>query len=729
MDYFCNMNRMTIPTVMKRRWLYLGVLLCAWSCAEQAYAQSIDRYGNAADPYDRRVDRQDPFDRNRAYGGDSLNAFGERILSYEEQLRQDSIDRASNRSVRDRKVYSNRYKDSIQVYKIIDIYGDTTFVDTTLNIGKYYKMNPTRRDEYGYMPFPNLAEGYTPLMYVENPSLTPDYAAPSRSMYYRTADQVKYYDVRTPWSEAMYHSNVFSNMTGQVLDFNFTANVGKQVNFSFGFRGKRTFGLYNYIESHHGQLVATFSYHTKSYRYIVRSHAMYQYLSDVENGGLTHDGLGYFLSDDKQFSYRKTLPVNLSGSDAEVANRLGGTRFFLSQSYDLFGSSIKNPTAFRVSLLNEIQYEHRTYKYYDPAFTNPSGATGRKSLDYYGSPLLQDAARTDSSLFNTLDLAAGAGVNFPLVNIYAQGMIRYQSANYTFPGPLASGSEIPLSEQSGNTVMVNLLGRWRPMRYFGADARLDYGLSGMFSGARILNISGYVQLNPKNRLEGSYRNASYYAPLTARFYRSSYAGFNWYNDFNRIESNEIAVTLRSDKLFDARVSFTDVSNYVYYDSLRMPRQYAGKVNVLAVTLSRDIRFRWFGWDNTLTYQNVSSGSEVLPLPEVIVRSSVYAYFPLFRKAITLMPAVTLRYFSAFDAPMYNPLLSDYNLQPASVRRSIGDYPYLDLSLSAKVRRTRLFLKLENFTPLLTKSKEYFSSPYYPSVDPVVRFGVVWDWFN
>ena len=28
-----------------------------------------------------------------------------------------------------------------------------------------------------------------------------------------------------------------------------------------------------------------------------------------------------------------------------------------------------------------------------------------------------------------------------------------------------------------------------------------------------------------------------------------------------------------------------------------------------------------------------------------------------------------------------------------------------------------------------KSKDYFASPYYPSVDPVVRFGVVWDWFN
>ena len=710
MNYFCTMNRLS---VIFRTILCAGFLWCMW-CGQQVCAQNRPSYN-----------------RNSLYGGtnslDTLNAFGERILTKEEQERQDSAARADGRSVRDRKIYTNRYKDSIQVYKIIDLRGDTTYVDTTLNIYKLYKMNPTRRDEYGYMPFPNLAEGYTPLVYSQGPSLTPEYGARSRSMYYRKTDQVKYYDVRTPWSEAMYHSNVFSNMTGQILDFNFAANVGKQVNFSMGFRGVRTKGLYNYIESHHGQLVATFSYHTKSYRYIVRSHMMYQYLSANENGGLTDQGMEYFLSDNEQFSYRSTLPVSLSSGSDRAANRLGGTRFFLTQSYDLFHSSIKNPNAFRISLLNEIKYEHLTYKYYDPAFANPDSDVGKKSLTYYDSRLYADPAHTDSSYFNTLDLAAGAGVNFPLVNVYAQGMIRYQTANYEFPGPLA-GRKVPFKE-SGNTVSVNLLGKWRPMKYFGADVRFDYSLSGMFSGSRILQLSGYVQLDPRNRLEGSYTNSSYYAPLNTRYYRSSFVEFNWSNDFNRIESNEIAVNLYSDKFFNAKVSFTDIGNYVYFDSLRQPRQYDGNVRILAVTISRDSRFGWFGWDNTLTYQNVSSGSEVMPLPEFMVRSSVYADFSIFRKALTLMPALTLRYYTAFAAPMYNPLLSDYNLQPLSKQQKIGNYPYVDFSLSAKIRRTRLFFKVENLAATISKDKNYFSAPYYPYLDPVVRFGVVWDWFN
>src|SRR5699024_10519888 len=99
-------------------------------------------------------------------------------------------------------------------------------------------------------------------------------------------------------------------------------------------------------------------------------------------------------------------------------------------------------------------------------------------------------------------------------------------------------------------------------------------------------------------------------------------------------------------ILNASVSFTDIGNYVYFDSLRRPKQYADKVNVLAVTVSRDSRFGWFGWDNTLTYQNVSSGSEVLPLPELMVRSTVYTYFTMFKRALTLMPAVTVRYYTA-----------------------------------------------------------------------------------
>ena len=684
---------------------FLLIFLCV-VCASYAYAQN---YENSVNP-------------------SMTNIFGEQLLTERQQAQQDSIRRNQGLSSSERSIYFNRYKDSIQVYKIISARGDTSVVDTTIKISDIYRVNPTRRDEYGYMPFPNLAEGYTPMVLDIKPTLTPDYGMESREMYWYTVDDIRYFNVKTPWSEIMYHSNVFSNMTGQILDFNFTANAGKKFNFSVGYRGKRTLGLYNYSETHHGQFLATFNYRTESYCYRIKGHFTYQFLSASENGGLTEEGDSLFRINDKDFSYRRTLPVRLSGSDDVVGNRLGGSRVYVMQEYDLFASAVKNPRAFRVTLLNELMYDHKTYRYTDPAFSSNS-ATARKSIEYYGSNVYEGAPVADSSIYNTVEAAVGAGVNFPLVNLYAQGMIRYSSTTYDYD-TVAVGAAQAVEPQKGGTVALNLMGRWRPFKYFGADARFDYNLSGEYSGASILDISAYFKLTDDYVLRGGFMNASYYPSMVSMYYRSSYENFNWKNDFSRINATRLSISFESPKILDARVDFTTINDYVYYDSLRMPRQYDDKINVLSLTLHRDLRYKAFGWDNTFTYQNVSSGSSVMPLPEVMLRSTLYAHFPMFKKAMTLMPSVTLKYYSAFNAPMYNPLLSAYNLQPTAGVREIGSYPYVDLGLSAKIRATRLFLRLENITPWINSgNRNYYSSPWYPYMDPTIRFGVIWDWFN
>ena len=190
MNYFCNMKQ-TIKHIYGF-FLLIVLFMCAMS---SLHAQN---YENSMNP-------------------SMTNIFGEQLLTERQQFQQDSIRRNQGLSSSERTIYFNRYKDSIQVYKIISARGDTSVVDTSLTISHIYKMNPTRRDEYGYMPFPNLAEGYTPMVLDIKPTLTPDYGMDSREMYWYTVDDIRYFNVRTPWSEVMYHSNVFSNMTGQVV--------------------------------------------------------------------------------------------------------------------------------------------------------------------------------------------------------------------------------------------------------------------------------------------------------------------------------------------------------------------------------------------------------------------------------------------------------------------------------------------------------------------------------
>ena len=51
----------------------------------------------------------------------------------------------------------------------------------------------------------------------------------------------------------------------------------------------------------------------------------------------------------------------------------------------------------------------------------------------------------------------------------------------------------------------------------------------------------------------------------------------------------------------------------------------------------------------------------------------------------------------------------------------------DVFINAQVRRTRLYLKVDNVTSGFTE-KNYFSAPNYPYRDLTIRFGLVWNWF-
>lgn len=90
----------------------------------------------------------------------------------------------------------------------------------------------------------------------------------------------------------------------------------------------------------------------------------------------------------------------------------------------------------------------------------------------------------------------------------------------------------------------------------------------------------------------------------------------------------------------------------------------------------------------------------------------------------LQTGVTLKYFSAYKANAFNPLLNEFVLQDAT---EIGNYPILDLFINAQIRRTRLYFKIENFSSSFT-GRNYYAAPNYPYRDLTVRFGLVWNWF-
>ena len=137
------------------------------------------------------------------------------------------------------------YTDEIQVelsdktyyedYKVIDFKLDTTYIDTTLNIGKYYAFNLERKDQFGLMPFHNVGQSYNTLAYsFSKDQLYPKIGARAKHFNFYEVEDIKYYSVPTPSTELMW-TTVMEQ--GQVLDALFTFNLSKQFNASVAFKG------------------------------------------------------------------------------------------------------------------------------------------------------------------------------------------------------------------------------------------------------------------------------------------------------------------------------------------------------------------------------------------------------------------------------------------------------------------------------------------------------------
>ena len=130
-------------------------------------------------------------------------------------------------------------------------------------------------------------------------------------------------------------------------------------------------------------------------------------------------------------------------------------------------------------------------------------------------------------------------------------------------------------------------------------------------------------------------------------------------------------------------------------------------------------------NNTVLYQQTDQDGNVLNLPTLVTRNSLYFSSDVFKKAMFVQTGVTFKYFTEYYMDAYNPLLADFYVQD---REKLGGFPLLDFFINAKVRQTRIYLKAEHFNAAFGE-RNYYSAPNYPYRDFVIRFGLVWNFFS
>jgi hypothetical protein len=592
-------------------------------------------------------------------------------------------------------------------YKIFSHKRDTTHIDTILTIKKEYKFNYLRTDNFELLSFHNQGQTFNNLGYsFNNVSVLPDIGFTAKQFSYLDVDEIKYYEVPTPTTEILYRTGL---QQGQVLDALFTVNFSKRLNVSLSYKGIRSLGAYRRALVSNGNFRGTFHYRTKKNQYEIRGHLTSQDFFNQENGGLTTDDLANFINEDPNFDTRARLDVNLV--DAE--NQFDGTRAYFEHSYKLLSSkdSLKEKDFSNLKIGHIFTTETKEYN-----FTQTTTTTA-----IFGEQNASGASKNNAkSVITNNELNLDFNSKYVLGQFKAK--VNFTNYSYGYDTILNTASSISKTKLEGKAISVGADWNAKIKNFkLNASGILTPGnsrLSGNFlKGQAVYNKDSLFTL------KGSVLISSKSANFNTLLHQNTYDDYNWENDFSNVNTRNLGFDFSS-KWINASLNFTNIDNYTYFDENNAPQQFADQITYLKVKANREFRYKKFALDNTVMYQNVSSGSAVFRVPEFVTRNTLYYTDYWFKgKPMLVNIGVTFKYFTAYNANAYNPLLAEFTLQNT---QEIG-YPTFDIFFNAQVRRTRLYLKVDNATSSFTE-KNYFSAPNYPYRDFTIRFGLVWNWF-
>ncbi|MDC8005674.1 putative porin [Aureisphaera galaxeae] len=599
-------------------------------------------------------------------------------------------------------------KPPIELYKIISADRDTTYLDTTLTIQKEYNYNYLRRDNFELLPFSNVGQTYNSLGYTfDDFNLMPKFVAQSHHFNYMDAKDMRYFNVPTPLTE-LYFKTAFAQ--GQQLDAFFTVNTNERFNFSIAYRGLRSLGKYQNILTSTGNFRFTTNYKTKNDRYRLRAHVAAQDILNQENGGLTQTSIDLFEAGDPEFDDRGRLDVNFE--DAE--NKLEGLRFWGAQEYDLI--SKKDSLDYTMLTLGTtLSFEEKDFKY---------GQTA--ASDLLGEAYLNSNLLTQTKLENFQAEGSATFKNSILGELSA--FIGYTDYNYGYDSVLELDDGRITNRLKGNLIRAGASYRkhYKGFDLFGKGA---INISGDFDANYLLGGASY-QFDEDNSVKAQIKIHSVAPNFNFLLYQSDYVNYNWQNNFNNVKTQELKLEIASKKLLDAEVSYTGIEDYTYFtikanDSTPTPQQFADRVDYLKVKVGREFRLGKFALNNTVMFQQALSGEEVFNIPEIVTRQSLYYEDEWFKKAMFMQTGINFKYFTAYNANGYDPVLAEFYVQN---NQEIGGYPIFDVFFNAKVRQTRIYVKYEFVNQLFNSTNDHFSAPGYPYRDAVIRFGFVWNFF-
>ncbi len=557
--------------------------------------------------------------------------------------------------------------------------------------------------------------------------------AQTRDAYFLSPSKLQYINTHTPYTRLDYTQSENKSKNNETR-FNVihSQNVKPWWNFTFRVDLAKSDGQYIAQEAKNNS-VALYSSYTKD-NVFVHAGFITNSMNNNENGGLTSDSL---LLDEQDAEYWN---VNLNSTQSHFAS----SYFFANGEYRL-GKFIETEEdgeeVFRPILGAMYNFELN--------FNRQEFVDDEKlSNTFFPVSYYPDTYTKDSIRYNRL------------TNIFQ--LKQYENANkkYSFGKRAFLGVEINRGSMPGVYDFVERNSQWEyPSHLLGTPVpdsmvyRNDIKYSNTFVGGGIFRETGkFWKWNAEGRIYLTGRNAGQtelrgiiYKPMN--FMGDSLASISFSGAIENLEPDYFQEKFYSNhyrwdqnlkteqrltaggtfkmpgRKLELGAKYAVINNYIYNDTLGIPNQTSNEILVLSAYIDKDFNYRNLHFRTRVLWQKASE-ERYVHLPEWSAFVSAYYQFTISKVLLTQIGS-DVRYNTKYYADAYAPSTGMFYLQN---EKEYGNYPYIDVYASVRLKRTRVFFKFVNIGTRFLNG-EYMTVPHYPMNQSTFRLGVSWAFYD
>jgi hypothetical protein len=570
--------------------------------------------------------------------------------------------------------------------------------DDTLPDLSFRMYNPARQKLVDYGTLGNLGSSARPMLSETNPVLGFQLGMDAFDLYSLRAHDLKFFRNKRSFSDAFF-SQGKTNLES-MLNARFSRTFSDGINFSLDYRSINNLGQYNYQRNRHNSLNAGFWVPIgKRYdAFVILTKNVFR---QQDNGGIVSDSV--FAGD----QFQGPLAAEIRLPDQKARTRYDDESFNITHHFRLVGTAV-GKRALRLS--HVFEWGKQRYK-----FTDTDTISG---------------LRSDTTFFRDFLVDYRGIRNFISVNRYSNyfNINTFKAKKAGQPNDLlAIGlvhtfykmNQEPVTSRFSNLFLTGSF-QFKPSKRFDFNS---FAALGVLQNIGEYQLKGSLLVGLGKVGQLSAELLSQRRPVTQIQQRLFVSKRElWSNAFDKPVENTLSAAYSLPAIgFSAHVKTTLVNNYVYFDQQAKPVQTGSPLQLLQLSVTENLHWRWLHFDNTVALQQANR-SDIYRLPKWFSKNSLYLSGYLFKKRMLLSTGIDFRINSEFKPDAYQPLTGQFYLQDTLTQKP---YPWIDVFLAFKVQDFRFFVRYENCSTWWDKTKVFYQTAHYPQPFGGLRLGVAW----